>query len=182
MARPHLIMKDRSAEVIALAATILDQSEAALEKARTALPDAFDRTSVAYELLLIHHTADELLEFFDPPIYPIGCFGMPRSRAEMLAEPQLILRSDEGFDFSTWYAEKSASMMQAARSLVSDWRREIENVRLYRKGPSTPEETYVEDLIRNLENARSCAQVIYDMTFKHRVTVKEVRFGPEDSN
>lgn len=175
-------MEDRSPEIIRLVTTILEQSNAALARVRQVSPAAFDKAAVASELLVVLHTADELVDFFDPPMNPLEYHGAPRSMTELEDPPQLILRSEDGFDFLPWYCEKSSSLKQEATSVVSTWRRDLNQVQPYPADSSTPAEAFVADLVRHLEGVQAYAQVIFDVTSERRVMVQEIRFRPEDSN
>lgn len=174
-------MRDRSPEVLHLARTILDQSNAAMARIAGGSPTAFDQASVAPELLGILHGAHELVAFFDPPTAPIEYHGVPEAMIEFDNPPHLVLRSEEGFNFLPWYSEKAAALMKEAMRAVSAWHRGLDDIRL-RPDSSSAAETFVGDLMRYLEGVQAYAQVIFDMTSERRVMVQEIGFGPEDSN
>jgi hypothetical protein len=175
-------MNDRSPEIIKFVRTILDQSNFVLTKLKQVPPGAFVKPDIASELLLILHTSDGLVDFFISPADPIEYHGVPRSLTQMEDEPELILRSEDGRNFWPWYAEKSASLKRCAKWLVTDWHRDLGEIRLHPAGPATPEEAFIDDLIRHVDGVRAYAQVIFDMTSEHRVLIQEIKFGPEDSN
>jgi len=86
-------MKGRSFEILRLVSTILSETAAAAEKARSATPAAFDKRRMAPELLVMLHTADELVAFFDPPIDPMEYHNVPPSMMEWEDEPHLVVRA-----------------------------------------------------------------------------------------
>lgn len=175
-------MEDRSPDVIRLVTTILNQTNTAAARVRDVTPASFDKSTIASELLVILHTADELVAFLDPPLDPIEYHGVPRSMTERDDPPRLVLRSEYGYDFRPWYSEKSASLKWEAARAVAGWRRDLDQIRTLPENTSSPAELFAADLIRHLEGVQAYAQTIFDMTSEHGVMVQEIRFRSEDMN
>lgn len=71
-------MRDRSSEIVHLAAAVLDAARSALDKSEPYLEETDKKPDIAYELLIMLNSADDLVEVFDPPKEAGEYFGLLR--------------------------------------------------------------------------------------------------------
>lgn len=141
---------------------IMEAVNSAEAKIQGYLTETRTRPDVSNELLTILYLSDELIEILNPTKLGGEYYGLPKDAVYGAKYPKKIVTND-GIDFTSWFAEKTTDLKMGAKDTVKYWFKDPDTLKLTDDAPFTAEEYIIDMLETGLFIVKKNAKAIYDM-------------------